>query len=454
MDDHQLVGARAAVAIGAVLLALGGPASIARVEAQQPAAAARAGVLRRQIERAPAVRVDPRILATRPEPTAPPPAPAPTVAPAAPPVAAPAESPPAPPEPTPAVPAPESAAIPPPGLTRGELYYVPLDAQLEAESKALVLERIASIQPTSSTNPQTFEGVVRQVAANDLELQLKPFVLVGRPLTYNKATRTFQGSVVVGVADVTGATTQVRLSAPLRFEDVASAQQVTLEELSPPFGRFDVSTQATGQPVTMRIASNFSREGVEITVPVSPTLFVEVDNDRLRGLGMQHTRVTVRAVGPAISKVEVSLAAPGAFLSQDRVQLDSQGLGHAELRSDNSGTVTLRATATGYVAADLPISVEWPWQTLASTCLGGLIGGFLRLAPGIRRGMKGSRFAVGLAVSTLMGLVIFALHVLGVKLLPVDFGFQGGDLFAFASGALAGWLGTALLPAQPATRAA
>jgi len=334
------------------------------------------------------------------------------------------------------------------------LYYVPLDAQLEAESKAMVQERIALIQPASATNLQTFQGVVRQVADNDLELQLKPFVLVGRPLTYDTRTRTFLGSVVVGVAEVTGATTQVRLSAPLRFEDLGSAQQVTLEELSPPFGRFDVSTQATGQPVTMRIASNFSREGVEITVPVAPTLFVEVDNDRLRGLGMQHTRVTVRAVGPAANGVEVSLAAPGAYLSVDRVPLDERGLGHAELRTDSSGTVTLRATATGYVATDLPITVEWPWQTLASSLLGGLIGGFLRLAPGIRRGMKGSRFAVGLTVSTLMGLVIFALQVLGVKLLPVDFGFQGGDLFAFASGALAGWLGTALLPAQPAARAA
>jgi len=449
-EQHSAV-TRAAATVGALLLAVGWPGPVATAEAQQPPSAARAGVLRRQIEQAPVIRIDPRILATRPPVTVTPPAttpPPPTADP--PPVAPPS----APPEAPPAAPEPEPAVAPPPSLRRGQLYYVPLDAQLEAESKALVRERIALIQPASATNLRTFEGVVRQVADNDLELQLKPFVLVGRPLTYDKSTRTFLGSVVVGVADVTGAATQVRLSAPLRFEDLGSAQQVTLEELSPPFGRFDVSTQATGQPVTMRIASNFSREGIEITVPVAPTLFVEVDNDRLRGLGMQHTRVTVRAVGPSANGVEVSLAAPGAFLSVDRVPLDAQGLGHAELRSDSSGTVTLRATATGYVAADLPITVEWPWQTLASTLLGGLIGGFLRLAPGIRRGMKGSRFAVGLTVSTLMGLVIFALQVLGVKLLPVDFGFQGGDLFAFASGALAGWLGTALLPAQPAARVA
>lgn len=443
---------RLGVAIGALLLATlpGSGSTTAAAQQLSPRDPARTRILRQQIERAPVVVVDPAVLAT---PVERPPLPVPPVSVTTPPTT-PAttlpESPPLMPAGTSTPPA--LPVAPPESLARGRLYYVQLDARQEAEAQGLVRERVAMIEPANAAGLKTFEGIVRQVAENDVELQLKPFVVVGRPLSWVAATRSFEGSVVVGVTEVTGSAGPARLSAPLLFEVVESAQRVTLDALSPPFGRFDVSTRATGEPVTLRIASNFSREGVSVTVPVAPTLFVEVDNDRLRGLGMQSTRVTVRAVGSTATPATVSLSAPGAFLDQDTIPLDAQGLGHTNLRGDSSGNVVLRATATGYVGAEQPVTVTWPWQTLASTCLGGLIGGFLRLAPGIRRGMRGGRFALGLAVAALTGLVVFALQVLGVKLLPVAFGFQSGDLFAFASGALGGWLGTILLPAPPATR--
>lgn len=426
--------------LGAVVALSGGLVAARQV----PPSAARAAILRGEIARAPATRIDPRILrAPVGRPAEPAPAPPAAEAPPATP-APPAEAPPAATTDT----APE--IVPTASLTRGQLLHVALDARQESEAQGLVRERLATLPAANTAELKTFSGVLRQVAQNDTELQLKPFVLVGTPLTYSQATGTFEGSVVVGVADVTGSTAAADLSVPLTFEVVESGERATLNRLSPPFERFKVSTAARGEAVTIRIASNFSREGVSVTVPVAPTLFVEVDNDSLRGLGMQSTRVTVRAVGPPATDTRVSLSAPGAFLDNDIVPLDEHGLGHAVLRSDRSGSVTLRATATGYVAAEHAVQVDWPWQSLASTCLGGLIGGFLRLAPGIRRGMKGGRLGLGLAIGALMGLLVFALHVLGVKLLPVTFAFDGGDLFAFASGALGGWLGTVLLPARPA----
>ena len=401
--------------------------------------------LKRHIEEAPVVVVNPAILAAatervEPPPTAPPPAAAPPDHPAG------AEANPVPPEVKP-VAANASTVAPPPKLARGQLYVVRLPREQEAQAQAVVAEQVAAIAPASAAALQTFDGVVRQVTEKDVEVQLKPYVLVGQPLMYAREKRKFMGTVAVGVADLVGSSGSEKLSAPLLFEVLESRQQLSLNHLSPPFERFDVSSDATGQPVTVRIASNFSREGVSVTVPVERTLFVEVDNDNLRGLGLQTTRVTVRAVGGAtVPAGTVSISAPGAFMPDSAPSFDAQGLAHAELRSDSPGTVIVKATATGYVSGEAPLTVVWPWQTLVATIFGGVVGGFIRFAPKIRRGMDGLRFFVALVSAALTGLLVFALYVLGVKVLPVRFGVEVGDLFAFAAAGLGGWLGSGVLP--------
>lgn len=405
--------------------------------AQAPASRA---VLKRKIETASVVVVNPAVVnpaIAAGEHVQPPPAPPP------PPTAQPEPAPGAPDHPVT-----ESGPVAPPAkLARGRLYVVTLPREQEAQAKALVAEQVAAVVPSPGAGIHAFDGVVRQMTESDVEVQLKPYVLVGHALTYVPETKRFTGTVVVGVADLIGSTGSETLSAPLMFEVLESQQRVSLNHLSPPFERFDVSSDATGEPVTVRIASNFSREGVSVTVPIERTLFVEVDNDNLRGLGLQTTRVTVRAVGgDTIPTGTVSLSAPGAFITDSAPSFDSQGLAHTEVRSDSPGKVFVRATATGYRSGESPVTVVWPWQTLVATIFGGVVGGFIRFAPRIRRGMDSLRFLVALASAALTGLLVFALYVLGVKLLPVRFGVEVGDLFAFAAAGLGGWLGSSVLP--------
>ena len=343
----------------------------------------------------------------------------------------------------------ESAVDPPRRLERGQLYFVALAPQQEIAARALVAEQVAAAAVTETAMVQSFEGVVRQVTDADVEVQLKPYVLVGEPLKFVRDSGRFTGSVAIGVADLIGGSGQGKLSAPLLFQVLETREQKSLDHVSPPFEYIDVSTEAAGRPVTLRIASNFSHEGIAVTVPVERTLFVEVDNDNLRGLGIQTTRVTVRAVGGTEVPTEtVSLSAPGAFLEYDiPLKFDDQGLAHAVLRSDSPGQVVVRATATGYTGGETPpVTVLWPWQTLAATLVGGVVGGFIRLGSRIRRNTNWLHFVIGLVIAALTGLLVFALYVLGVKLLPVSFGVEVGDLFAFAAAALGGWLGTGVLP--------
>jgi hypothetical protein len=348
-------------------------------------------------------------------------------------------------------------AIVAPSLKRGELLFVNLSADAEQVARKLLQKQIASIAPANAATVQTISGVARQLSSTGEEVQIKPFALVGRALHYVHAERRFTGSVAVGATDISGSQGTKDLSVPVLFEELGSEQRVTLSRTSPPFERFIVSTAAAGEPVTLSIASSVSQEGMSITVPVEPTLLIDVDNTELRGMGLQLARLTVRAVGgtAAPEGKSVSVSAPGAFLTNDEVKFDANGVARAELRTDRTGQILVSATSTGYVAGVLdPIEVRWPWQTFVWSLGGGVLGGFLRQGPKIRSGAKGARIALSLVLAAATGTLVFVLYVLGVKLLPVTFGVQTGDLFAFAASALGGWLGSGILPSVAAPKRA
>jgi hypothetical protein len=348
----------------------------------------------------------------------------------------------------------DAAAVP--RLDRGQLLFVDLDGTLEQTARQLLVQRVAATSQVDTHTLQDFKGAVRQLAEDEQEVQLKSYVLVGQPLRYVLATKQFEGSIVVGAADLFGNGHSRSFTVPLMFEVLEAAladpSKVELRETSPPFERIKVTSSVIGQPATLRIASNFSREGIVVEIPVEPTLLVSIVGGDLRAYGMQTTPVRVTAVGGGNEVLgRVTLSAPGAILMDDeKLTFDEHGMAEAKLRTDRPGAVTVTAQATGYVPGSDTVSVIRPWPTLLAACFGGFIGGFVRLGTRIGKGMSVTQFAIGMIISVFVGIMVFALHVVGVRLLPVTFSVEVGDVFAFAVAALAGWLGTGVLPQAPA----
>jgi hypothetical protein len=341
-------------------------------------------------------------------------------------------------------------------VPRGQLLFVPLEPDAERVAEGALAQQVAAMEPARRNGLQVFPGAVRQLGVNGEEVQLKPYVLVGQPLQYVPERDQFVGTIVVGVADLQDAGGARALTVPLEFEVLESAlakpSRVSLDETSPPYQRIEVTSKVVGRPVTLHIASNFSHEGVEVSVPIEPTLLVDIDGDHLRGFGMQTAAVTVTAIGGARPGTgEVNVLAPGAFIvNGSPLTFDESGIARAVLRTDRTGPLTVTATASGFVSGSRMITVIWPWPTLLAASLGGLLGGFVRLGPRIRKRMNIVRFLVGLVISVFVGVIVFALYVVGVKLLPVQFTVEVGDIFAFATAALAGWLGSSVLTGRAA----
>ena len=114
------------------------------------------------------------------------------------------------------------------------------------------------------------------------------------------------------------------------------------------------------------------------------------------------------------------------------------------LRSDSTGPLRITASAAGLADATAPLRVEMPWRTLVFALGGGLLGGLARLLAGGRR-VRGTRALLALALSLLVGLLVFGLAVLGVNVFPVRFEVQVGYMFIAVVSALGAWAGVAAL---------
>jgi hypothetical protein len=365
--------------------------------------------------------------------------PAQIVAPGAPPVAA--------------VAAPAASAAVLPALRAGMLAHVVVPpAEEQVVTKALVA-RLALTAPTKTVT--AFQGVLRQLDSRGEEVQLKPYVLVGDPMKYDARTGSFDGSISVGVVDVIDNIEQRPLSAPVIFQvresSMADPSIVTLTATSPPTSAIRLQTKTVGAGAVVHVVSRFDPSGVEVTVPVEPTLLLRSDRDDLQAYGLQVAHITIMAAGvtPPIHAA-VTLSAPNAFIEPSSiVTLSDTGTAQVTVRSDGPGIVHVSALAvsSGFaVGNDVTLTVSTPARTLLATVIGGLAGGLLRLGPQLRKGMKAGRFAFGLLLAVLTGVLVFALYVLGVKLVPVEFSVQTGMLFAAAVSALGAWLGTGILP--------
>lgn len=333
-------------------------------------------------------------------------------------------------------------------LKPGVLYKVPVRREEELRIEQAVTRRLATSAPGGTVI--ALPGVLSQVAKDGRQVQLKPFVLPGQPLTYHRQRKLFEGTIHVGVADIFEQAEGKPLSAPVTFQvlesDMAEPTSVALEVTSPPHKTIQVRTASPGTAVIMHIASRFDPKGTAVTLPVHPTLVVRPDRAEIQGYGLETTVLHIAAVGvtnAAGRTVQVS-AAPSAFFNPSEVKLSDTGTAAVVLRSDSSGLVTVTASSPGIAEGATTINFRPPILTVVVCLIGGLIGGLLReVIP--QRGRVKRRWLSGIGAAVLMGFLVFFLYAVGVNVLPVEPKVAVGSVFVLVVSALGAWFGTGLL---------
>ncbi len=339
-----------------------------------------------------------------------------------------------------------------PKLQRGTVQLIDPGKPTEAKLAVAVASNpaIKSMLQDTGSMLETLPGVVRQLDGRGGQLQLKSYVLLARPLTYDRDRRIFTGSIVVGVAAIGAAQNSHTLTSPITFQvlgnGTATPNPLRLDQTSPPHREIAITMPSAPGGVTIRVASNFHPQGEAIMLPLAPFLQINTGSSTIEGFGLGLTQLNIEAGGLSDAKGRVvSLRSrPEAFLAQSRLVLDENGMVSTQVRSQGAGPVTLIASMAGIPNAETQIRFGLPWLTLSAALVGGLVGALIRLLLGSEP-KPGSQHLKSFFASALFGILIFALYAVGVNILPVTSTITVGATLVFAVSALGAFLGTALV---------
>jgi hypothetical protein len=356
-------------------------------------------------------------------------------------------------DPAPAATAPSSVAEVRPlsTLQRGRLYYARVSPEQETRISEIVEP---TIRATAGDRPvMTIPGVVRVLSRAGDEVQLKPYVFFGDRLTYSATARKFVGSIFVGVASIGEREDQDELSAPVIFQVLESfvvPQQISVTRTSPPYARLDVALDSIGGQENgaenVRILTTYSPDVMTLSLPVAPTVLVRVTSPSIQGYGLGTTPVSVSVLGmdnPEGRTVTLT-ASPRATFEPVEITLDKFGNGRSLLRSDGVGQVLVGASLANAVEIPSTVTFMPPTETVGAGLIGGLGGALIRLLPRIGR-IGAKKFVLGIFVSILIGLLVFGLYAIGVKVLPIEPTVSVGAIVVLVISAVGAWLGTSSL---------
>lgn len=307
-------------------------------------------------------------------------------------------------------------------------------------------DALKSALSLESSSLITLPGVVRMTAAEGSELNLKPFILVNRPLQRGESGM-FEGELLVGVTEIVDSQLTRQLPTPLLFEIVGAVksvpERVLIETTSPPFRRVRVIIDTVqDRAAKLLIVSVIDRKGTEISLPLAGELSVGTSSDGIEGLGLETAEVNVILGGSNAAKRKVTLnVRPSGYLDRSILTLDADGAAQTELRSGWIGAAVITATNPDFRAATKEIHYRLPYRTLGASLFGALLGA---IASYLIASSQVSRPTRRIAGAALIGVIVFALYAVGVNVLPVEPKVTVGAIFVFAVSALGAFIAPSL----------
>jgi hypothetical protein len=344
----------------------------------------------------------------------------------------------------------DEVRVPQRELRLKDVLYVPLGAADEAKTKLAVAQQV---QQQAGGTVAVFEGAIRTLSKESAELALKAVVLAGSPLRYRPDLKRFEGTLNVGVVEIGGRTAR-QLSEPIIFQVIgavtATPALARAESTAPPYQTITIASNSA-EPVDVQVVSNVTPEGVKLTLPVQPALFVRVTPPRIQGWGLETADVLVqsRALAPTGNRQVQFSTDGGGIVTPTELTLNATGTGTASIRSVSTGPTVVTVSGPGFSdEASAPVEFVFPMRFIIAAILGGLAGGLLRI--GVPRRGSGKRALANLGLGVICGAIVFALYALGVNVIGFQLPRLAGEVLVFVVAALGALGGVGLLtPKKP-----
>lgn len=329
----------------------------------------------------------------------------------------------------------------------GKVYVVTAPPGLEAETAQAVS---ATILAGASQDSVTVVPDILRVRDVDGEVvDLKAYVLAGRPLRYVESTSTYSASIKMGVFPVTEGSSSRKLSAPIVFEildgGIAKEAIARVEQTSPPYVEVTLEFSSDPQPRSVRVSSPARRYGVAVPLTVQPSMQLIVERPEIQGYGLETSKIIVALTGvDKLAGHPVAFSSAPGYIEMKSTTTDEKGHLTATLRSEGTGSSLVTATIPGVARATQDVVFTFPALTLIASLIGGLVGGTIRLLSANFK-LTLTQFFKDLFVAALIGGLVFGLYTVGVNTLPVQPTVAVGTILVIVISAVGAYLGNLAL---------
>lgn len=306
-------------------------------------------------------------------------------------------------------------------------------------------------QDTITLLPYLFEGKTNE----NRKVRLRP-AIIKEEMRYQRDERMFRGTLLIALEDVDASTEERPLWGPIRINVATQGDQVDPSQLdvlqTNTLSSVNVVARDPQDSVRTQVVPTFDLRGIDVWLPVRPTILMPNPRKSAAGLGVSTVPLTVTVRGRALKdSVRVLVTTDRGSVEPYEVVIPPAGIGRVQLRTEGIGRATISASSGGLDSAEIGIDFDWPIVFLLAALAGGAIGG---VAVQLRRKRRAH---TGLLRPAIVGAVIgfvaaIVYRALGINLISIAIHSTSSDeasVFAFAL--LAGALG---IPALANTKAA
>lgn len=245
-------------------------------------------------------------------------------------------------------------------------------------------------------------------------------------LAYNERDNNYTGQFYVMLLDDSQeylVTNELVSPVPFQFSSslaVFDPQHASIGHTNMPTTSVKITDDSPYNPVPVKIMTSFNPQGYVTYLAKQALIRIETPPRSLQGFGVQAIPITITLHNylPDDS-VRINLVSTLGSISPDHIYVSRDKAAQALLKSEGTGSTTVRANADGFLAEEARFTFIFPWIFILLTLVGGVIGAILKHLLNPKEGKLSLRIVQGFLAGFFVGILYY---VVGLNVFSFDFG--------------------------------
>jgi hypothetical protein len=210
---------------------------------------------------------------------------------------------------------------------------------------------------------------------------------------------------------------------PFQFSSslaVFEPQQATIGHTNMPTTAIRITDNSPYNPVPVKIMTSFNPQGYVTYLAKQALIRIETPPRSMQGFGVQAIPLTISLHNYLWDdSVRINLVSTLGSINPDHIYVTRDKAAQALLKSEGTGSTTVKASATGFMTEESRFTFVFPWMFILLTLVGGVIGAILKHLLNPEEGKLALRIVQGFLAGFFVGILYY---VVGLNVINFDFG--------------------------------